>query len=165
MALPISSDSSRFPTPPPQRVSCSCGCVRKPCRQATNVYAIIPSGDLVHTHLIGACDKRAAAKRSEDAAFFREIVETGAYRPVIDQRFVFDRTRDAHGVIRACHKRTLNQRVSGSSPEGGTFNAGPLKPEMPISAGPNPVSLRTRRPARLGNLQISKHRSGPAGCP
>lgn len=41
----------------------------------------------------------AASERPEDATFFREIVEAGAYRSVIDQRFPLDRIREAHTLV------------------------------------------------------------------
>jgi NADPH:quinone reductase-like Zn-dependent oxidoreductase len=41
----------------------------------------------------------------EDLAYFREMVEAGAYRSVIDQRFPLDRIREAHEVVDGGHKQ------------------------------------------------------------
>lgn len=46
-----------------------------------------------------------AAERPEDAAFFRELVEAGAYRSVIDRRFPFNRIREAHELVDSGRKR------------------------------------------------------------
>jgi NADPH:quinone reductase-like Zn-dependent oxidoreductase len=40
-----------------------------------------------------------ASERPEDAAFFREMVEAGVYRSVIDQRFPLNRIREAHEIV------------------------------------------------------------------
>jgi NADPH:quinone reductase-like Zn-dependent oxidoreductase len=40
-----------------------------------------------------------ASERPEDAAYFREMVEAGAHRSVIDRRFPLDRIREAHELV------------------------------------------------------------------
>lgn len=47
----------------------------------------------------------AAAERPEDAAFFREMVEAGSYRSVIDKRFPLEQIGDAHRVVDSGRKQ------------------------------------------------------------
>jgi NADPH:quinone reductase-like Zn-dependent oxidoreductase len=44
-------------------------------------------------------------ERAEDLAFLAQLAEAGAYRPVIDQTFPFDRIRDAHARVDTHKKR------------------------------------------------------------
>ena len=46
-----------------------------------------------------------ASERPEDAAYFRELVEVGAYRSVIDRRFPLERIREAHEVVDSGRKQ------------------------------------------------------------
>jgi len=46
-----------------------------------------------------------ASETPEDLAYFREMVNAGAYRSVIDQRFPLEQIRDAHRVVDGGHKQ------------------------------------------------------------
>ncbi len=46
-----------------------------------------------------------ASEVPEDLAYFREMIEAGAYRSVIDRRFTLDQIRDAHRYVDEGHKQ------------------------------------------------------------
>ena len=60
----------------------------------------------VATRWVGSRRLKFAAgqKRRDDALYLKELVEAGAYRPVIDRSFPMDRVADAHRYVEGWHK-------------------------------------------------------------